>query len=261
MFPLRLWALALIGVAVLWAPGARGAGDSAYLWLNFMQCQPRRCDQVTPRLVREGEAALDPLIKAGTVLEWGIAEPVMEDAADRFTHVEWMTLANWDAAEAVAEHLSRRRDSAEWRSIATRLELDVITRSAFAGAGRPDRPRYLFLTFLRAGDASYDAGTEALRSVMGQALDPLLPGKIVMNYGVLVPELRADSGWTHLAWFAVRTLDNRNDVDRAIGALPAGSRGSRWVSASADDPVFEAGSRQQQLLQIRYYRRRTGLTP
>ncbi|MFM8535228.1 MAG: hypothetical protein ACKOEC_16830, partial [Acidimicrobiia bacterium] len=218
--------------------------------------------EVPRRLIRDGAAVIEPLIETGKVLEWGVAMPMLEGSATPFTHVEWMTLANWDAAVAIAESLLLTREgSPAWQDLATRLEVDVITRSEFAGAGRPDRPQYIFLTFLRAKAGTADAGTQALRSVMAAALDPLIPVKHIMNYGALVPAMSADIGWTLLAWYATRTLLDRNWVDRGITDLPAALKDSQWVSRAATDPAVEAGSREDQVLRILYYRRRSNSAP
>lgn len=257
-------ALATILMLSLLMPTARseGKGDVGYLWLNFIQCRPEQCAEVPRRLIRDGAPVIEPLIETGKVLEWGVAVPMLEGSAAPFTHVEWMTLANWDAADAIAESLLLPRQGAPaWRDLATRLEVDVITRSEFAGAGRPDRPQYIFLTFLRAKSGTADAGTNALRSVMSAALDPLIPEKHIMNFGVLVPAMSVEASWTHLAWYATRTLLDRNRVDHEITGLPEALRGSQWVSKTATDPNFQADAREDQVLRILHYRRRSNTAP
>lgn len=256
--------IAAIALLTLLTPGALAAeqGNIGYLWLNFIQCKPERCAEVSRRLIRDGTPVIEPLIENGKVMEWGVAVPLLEGSATPFTHVEWMTLANWDAADAIAEsHLLSRQGSPAWQDLASRLEVDVITRSEFAGAGRPDRPQYIFLTFLRAKAGSADAGTQALRSVMSAALDPLIPEKHIMNYGALVPAMSFNGGWTHLAWYATRALLDRNQIDRGIKALPAALQNSQWVSGTATDPLFESEAREDQVLRILHYRRRSNSAP
>ncbi len=263
---LRTAALAILLVSF----GAIAFADShedtnVYVWVNFVKAKPGQGDALIGFMMEEDSKNFDPLVESGAALEWGIAMPVVHDGNDPFSHVEWITFVGWEGVDTFMTDFmaSRQAMSPEdmqalneryQATVVAGSHADMINRNVHLGAGAPARPGYIHLGYWKAKPGKESDAMKAFKSFAAPVYDGLVADGKIQNYGLHVPAVHRNSGWTHMGWYASESLAARDVVDAAFEAAGAARSEEEQKQMQSDMMEIFAEWHEDQILMVVHHK-------
>ncbi len=236
--------------ALVLTSGAVLAQDQPiYVWINQIKAQPGQGDALIMALIEEDSKILDPLVESGGALEWGIAMPVIHDGNDPVSHIQWISFNGWAGADAFMGKFMEMRQaqsqdelkamSEKWQSLVVPgSHSDMINRSVHIGSGAPGDGGYINLGYYTAKPGKSSEAKKFYDDVAVPVYDQLVADGKIHNYGLHVPAVHRDGGWTHMGWYWSADLATRDAVSAAFDAAEEArsedenkAMGERWAEA------------------------------
>jgi hypothetical protein len=218
-------------VLALLLPALAAAADGPIIWLSFGKAKHGQSDGYTQAIVKNNSPLYDALMVEGSVLEWGVAQPINHTQDMNFTHVEFVVFANWGGVDSFVTHFmsgmaalgeeERAAMQAAFDAVSEPgSHFDVVDRGIFIGGTSQGRPSYLNVAFY-----AVHPGADFLtlfKEYGAPVLDKLSADGKIGSYGVETLELHGgDPGWTHLIWYESQGLGARDDFSAAWDAAAA----------------------------------------
>lgn len=176
---------------------------------------------------------LTPLLEEGTVLSWGITEPLIRHG-DEYTHVAYFTAVDWATIGRVVAAETAMFDGLDAEQRRQMLEsflagMDVSARRdrvvrhlvLAGGPGADAPPGFIIVGYhqVRPGKG------EAAMGIYTRSLEPvyrrLLEEKVINAYGVYVAEIHGKYDWTHVGWAILPDLAAVDTLGRALAEIDA----------------------------------------
>lgn len=259
----------IVSLAVLLTSfGAVAFADSheptVYVWVNFMKAKPGQGDALIGLLMEEDAKLFDPLVESGKALEWGIAMPVVHDGDDAATHIEWITFVGWEGADQfMSDFMAKRQTlteedmaaiSAKWSAVVEPgSHSDMINRSVVVGSPNPVRPGYIHLGYWKAQRGKGAEAKAAFDEIAAPVYSQLMADGAIQNYGLHVPAVHRNRGWTHMGWYMSESLAARDAVSNGFDAADAArSEEEQKAVMSRMIETFEPGHVDQILLVVHH---------
>jgi len=218
-------------VLALALPALAAAAEGPIIWLSFGKAQRGQSDAYTQAIVKNNSSLYDKLMGEGSVLEWGVAQPINHFPDMSYTHVEFVVFANWAGVNSFVTHfMAGMMAMSEEERTSTQAEFDavvepgshydVVERGLFIGGTSQGRPGYLNIAFYNAKPGADFMGL--FKEYAVPVLDQLSTAGKIGTYGVEALELHGgDPGWTHLVWYESQGLGARDDFSAAWDAAEA----------------------------------------
>jgi hypothetical protein len=252
---------AAVAVLSLLSSAAFAQDRPAYLWMTHLTARPGQDAELAAYLVEEGAASFDDVTDSRDVLEWGVAIPVVRDIRGAgYTHLVWAIFRGWAGVDALLQrpagplvpgNASSVAPTAAWQALVEPgSRHDIVTRAVHTGAGKPLRPAYIHLAYYRALEGRDGAVTARYEESVAPALDRLVANGTIMNHGLLVPEIRRNEAWTHLAWYASGSLADRDRVEQALRAPADGAAAPLGANLESAPDLLDPEGRVDQILKI-----------
>jgi hypothetical protein len=211
---------------------------------------------------------LGPMMEDGSVLSWGIVEPVVHhDMA--FTHAVFTTVADWAtvdrilaADEAAMAAMGEEEVRKMMASFAEMVDLgahrDEMVRHVVFEVPPPaegQRPgRYVELSYHRVLPGQGEAAMGFYERVVQPIYAGLAAQGVVTAYGVYVPELHGPGDWTHVGWLVLPDLAALDAVDRAFAADQAGLGEEEAAARGAEmEKLFDDAGHRDELFKIVHF--------
>ena len=240
--------LTLALAALLLVPGAVLAQDEPiYIWINQIKAQPGQGDALIKMWIEEDSKVFDPLVESGQALEWGVAMPVIHDGDDPYSHVQWVAFAGWAGVDAfMGKFMEMQQGKSEdeksemaekWNAVVVPgSHADMINRSVHLGSGAAGTGGYINIGYYTAKPGKNSDAKSFYDDVAAPVYDQLVADGKIHNYGLHVPAVHRDEGWTHMGWYWSADLGTRDAVSAAFDAAEAArsedenkAMGERWA--------------------------------
>jgi hypothetical protein len=250
-------------VLALVLPALAVAAEGPIIWLSFGKAKRGQSDAYTQAIVKYNSPLYSKLMAEGSVLEWGVAQPINHFPNMTYTHVEFVVFANWEGVNSFVTHfmagmmaMSEEEKGASMAAFDAAVEpgshYDVVERGLFMGGTSQGRPGYLNIAFYNAKPGGDFMG---LFEEYGKpVLDKLSTDGKIGTYGVEAMELHGgDPGWTHLVWYESQGLGARDDFSAAWDAAAA-ARSAEETTAMGEkfDATVGPGHFDQVLAVVHY---------
>lgn len=231
---MRSMPVAVLSVALVLAAlspaiaAAQEAMPEVIVWVNSLKAKPGQSEALTGMLIEQGTKSYDPLIASGAIVNWGVALNVAHDGNDPSSHVEWVSFNGWAGVDQfmAAFMAARQSMSAEdmaamdqaWdASVVEGSHSDLINRGVDFGLGMAGRPNYIHLGYHNVNPGKSGAMKELWSNGAKPIFEKLAADGDIIAYGMQVPEVHRDQGWTHLTWYSTSNLAARSAVHAAFG--------------------------------------------
>lgn len=218
-----------LSVALL-APLAAPAQDGPpiYVWVNSLKAKAGQGEGLTAMLVEQDSENLDALVDSGAAVNWGIAMNVVHDGGDASSHVQWISFLGWEAVDQFMQNFvesmqtmtpeDRAAGAEAWEAnIVAGSHSDMINRSVSIGGAPSGRPGYIHLGYYEARPGQDAAATAIWNDFVKPRFEQLATHRKIMAYGLHVPAVHRNTGWTHMSWYTTANLAARDSVDAALG--------------------------------------------
>lgn len=219
-----------LSVALL-APLAALAQDGPpiYVWVNSLKANAAQGEALTAMLIEQDSENLDSLVDSGAAVNWGIAMNVVHDGNDASSHVQWISFLGWEAVDQFMQNFmasmqtatpeDRAAAAAAWEAnVVAGSHSDMINRSVSIGGAPSGRPAYIHLGYYEARPGQDGAAMALWNDFAKPNFEQLATQQKIMAYGLHVPAVHRNTGWTHMSWYMTTNLAARGAVDAAFGA-------------------------------------------
>jgi putative intracellular protease/amidase len=228
----KIIAACAAALSLLSAPVLAEDSPTAYLWINFVKAAPGQGEALTKLMIQEDSKTFDPLVDGGQAFDWGVAQPIIHDGNDAYSHVEWVTFKGWAGADAfMAKYRELQskmsaKDSAALEAKFAALVVpgshaDLVLRGVHAGKGAGGGGMYINLGYYKANPGKAGETERFYEENIAPVYDKLVASGAIINYGLMTPEIHRGQPWTYMGWSETKNLASRDAIDAAFDAADA----------------------------------------
>lgn len=260
MYVKRLVHWVLVLAIVL--PAAAFAQDAGPVtWVSFVKAKPGVSPALTQHIVKAGTPTYDPLMAAGQVLQWGVAQPINHYPDQAYSHAEYVVFANWDAVNAfvttflgnmaaMSEEDRTAQQAAYQELVVPGSHFDIVNRGVHFGGTSKGRPGYLHLGFFKVKPGA--DFMDLYKKFAVPVFEKASADGAIGQFGMDVQELHGgDHAWTHMVWYESSGLGARDAVEAIFQEMEAArSDDENAAMAAMMEEVFVPDTHRDEIVAI-----------